>query len=131
MQILEEVTVVLMRSSDDQPLLSAEYQEELQKVRSSLRGQGIEASAPFIVMDSPMGGGGYIGEFIIPLAQAIGPTLGVILVAWLQGRSGRKVRVKIGDVEAEGRTFEEVEGLLQKAKKFQDEKSSDGEGRSP
>ncbi|SDN00205.1 hypothetical protein SAMN05216360_10531 [Methylobacterium phyllostachyos] len=58
-------------------------------------------------------------EYIIPLAQAVGPTLGVILVAWLQGRAGRKVRLKVGDVEAEARTADEVERLLNKAAEMQ------------
>lgn len=59
-----------------------------------------------------------LGEFLIPVAQVAIPALGVVLVAWLQGRAGRKVRIKIGDVEAEARTAEEVETLLQRAQEF-------------
>ncbi|MGC2221827.1 MAG: nucleotide-binding protein [Methylocella sp.] len=45
---------------------------------------------------------------------------------WFQARHGRKVRLKIGDVEAEARTAEEVESLLQLAKQFQADNSPDG-----
>jgi hypothetical protein len=39
--------------------------------------------------------------------------------AVLQARYGRKVRIKIGDVEAEGRNVEEIEALLKLAHDFQ------------
>ena len=69
----------------------------------------------------------FVGEFIVPLAQVVG-TLGVggILVAWLQGRAGRKVRLKVGDIEAEARTAEEVEKLLLLAKQFRQDQSPKG-----
>ena len=39
---------------------------------------------------------------------------------WVTAHYGRKVRLKIGDVEAEGRTVEEIEGLLKQASDFQE-----------
>jgi hypothetical protein len=45
---------------------------------------------------------------------------------WIHARSGRKVRLTIGDVEAEARTPEEVESLLRIAKQFQADNSQDG-----
>lgn len=66
----------------------------------------IEAEAPFMVMVSVGGGGGYIGELIIPFSHIVAPVVGVIIGAWLQSRSGRKVRVKIGDNEIEATTKE-------------------------
>ena len=49
---------------------------------------------------------------IAPLAGAVG--------AWIQARYGRKARIKIGEIEAEARTIEEVEELLKIAAEFQD-----------
>ncbi|MEJ0044474.1 MAG: hypothetical protein WDM81_20635 [Rhizomicrobium sp.] len=47
--------------------------------------------------------------------------IGLIVGAWLTARSGRKVRVKIGDVELEAGTAEEVERLLSKVEQFRRE----------
>ncbi|MFL9936924.1 hypothetical protein P0D88_50130 [Paraburkholderia sp. RL18-103-BIB-C] len=38
--------------------------------------------------------------------------------AWITARYGRKVRLKIGDVEVEARSIEEVDQLLQRARAF-------------
>jgi len=72
-----------------------------------------------------------LGKFIIPLTQTLGPPFFTLLGAWLTARYGRSVRLKIGDVEAQARTVEEVEKLLDSAKKFQQEKNSaDDNGNS-
>ncbi|MBI2715771.1 MAG: hypothetical protein HYX37_15170 [Rhizobiales bacterium] len=101
-----EVKISLVRSSDDPPLFAAESQAELRSVRSAFRDKGIEAAAPFMTMDAVDASGGYIGEFIIPLAQIVGPVIAGIVGAWLQARSGRKVRVKVKDIEIEATTKE-------------------------
>lgn len=49
-----------------------------------------------------------------------------LLGAWLQAKFGRKVRLKIGDVEVEGRSTKEVEDLLERAKAFQAEVRGNG-----
>jgi len=54
-------------------------------------------------------------EFLVPLAQPIGPTLGVVIVAWIQSRPGRKARLRVGDIEVEARTEEDVDELLERA----------------
>lgn len=46
----------------------------------------------------------------VPLATAVG--------AWLHARYGRKVRIKIGDIEVEAQTGKEVEQLLERAQDF-------------
>lgn len=61
------------------------------------------------------------GDFT--LIVTAGPPLitgaAAIIGGWLQARYGRKVKFKIGDVEAEARTLEEVENLLAKAQEMQ------------
>jgi L-alanine-DL-glutamate epimerase-like enolase superfamily enzyme len=47
-------------------------------------------------------------------------------VAWLQGRSGRKVRLKVGDTEAEARTVGELREMLSMAQDLK-KKSSEKE----
>lgn len=55
------------------------------------------------------------GAFVLPLAQVVGPIASAALVAWFQGKAGRKVRIKVGDIEVEARTKEEATLLLQRA----------------
>jgi hypothetical protein len=46
------------------------------------------------------------------------PGLTALAGAWLQARFGRKVRIKIGDIEAEASSLEEVRELLEQSKKY-------------
>jgi hypothetical protein len=123
---MKQIEVALRRAPDDPPVNDPKFQEGLREFSKSLRTAGVTYSQRAMAFDSVDALGYPLPEFLVTLSQAIGPTLGVILVAWLQGRSGRKVRVKIGDVEAEARTVEEVEGLLQKIKQFQDDEPPHG-----
>jgi hypothetical protein len=66
-------------------------------------------------MDSVDAVGGFTGEFVA-LVKTLGPPGIAALGGWVAGRSGRKVRLKIGDVEAEAGTREEVEKLLAMAR---------------
>jgi hypothetical protein len=63
--------------------------------------------------------GEFLMQYALPLAQVVGPVIGGAAVAWLQGRAGRKLRLKVGDVEVEARTVEEIEQLLQRAQALQ------------
>jgi hypothetical protein len=46
------------------------------------------------------------------------PAATALVGAWLQARFGRKVRIKVGDVEVEAATLQEVEHLLEQAKAY-------------
>jgi hypothetical protein len=51
-----------------------------------------------------------------------------VLVAWLQGRAGRKVRLKFGDIEVEGRTSEDLKRLLELIDEHKAKPSSAADG---
>jgi hypothetical protein len=55
----------------------------------------------------------------IAMAKVAGPPLFTVLGIWLQSRYGRKVRLKVGDIEAEARTIQEVEQLIARAQDIQ------------
>lgn len=67
-------------------------------------------------------------DYVVPMVQVIVPALGGVLVGWLQGRAGRKVRVKLGDAEAEARTIEDVERLLKLVADYKAKTVSDTTG---
>ena len=123
-----KVEISLKRAPDDARVNDPKFQEELTEFSKSLRAAGISYSQHGIAFDAVSAVGYALPEFVVAL-KVIGPTLGVIFVAWLQGRSGRKIRLKIGEVEVEARTAEEVENLLEKAKQFQQEYPSNADDR--
>jgi hypothetical protein len=116
-----EAKIRLVQSTDDPPLFSSEAQTELRGVRDAFRAEGIDASAPFMVMDSPGAGGGYIGEFIISLAQIGAPAVAGIVGAWIHSKFGRKVRVEFygnGAIKkVETQTPEQISSLIELARR--------------
>lgn len=116
-----EIKIRLVQASDDPSLFSPEAQAEIQGVRNAFGNEGIDAAAPFMVMDSPGGGGGYVGEFIIPLVQFGAPAIAVIVGAWLRGRFGRKVRVEFYADEqlkrVDAQTTEQVTSVIEAARR--------------
>jgi hypothetical protein len=115
----EKLTITLMPAEDDQPLYSPAYQHELKDLSIAFEAQGVKIS--YVVeleesagpSQSPL-----LGTYMIDLAKAAGLMIGPIVGAWLQARYGRKARLKIGDIEAEARTPEEVEKLIARASRF-------------
>jgi hypothetical protein len=63
--------------------------------------------------------------------KALGPPvisgLAGYAAAWVQARNGRKVRIRIGEIEAEARSISEIETLLKKAAEFQDRDRPSGD----
>lgn len=58
------------------------------------------------------------GEFVLPLANIAGPIIGVAVGTWITGRAGRKIKLKIGDVELEANSLAEIDQLLKTAAEF-------------
>jgi hypothetical protein len=61
-------------------------------------------------------------QYVLPVAQAvISPVVAAGVTAWLQGRANRKIRLKVGDLEVEAHTIEQVDQLLQRARELRRE----------
>lgn len=114
-----ELKLTLIPAPDDPSLKAPEYQAGLRQFKQSLNSQGVEVIAVEIHEFSAIGFSGAAGEYSIKLAAIVGPVLGTAIGAWLHARYGRKVRLKIGEVEAEAQTVEEVEKLLDRAQEIQ------------
>jgi hypothetical protein len=112
--------LVLVPSPDDEPVFSAEYQKILSDFYGALKLEGVEASARMRAFDAAGAVSGLTGEFILTitaLASVVTP-IATLTGAWLHARLGRKVRLKIGDVEAEAQTVEDVKRLLDQAEQL-------------
>jgi hypothetical protein len=62
-----------------------------------------------VTPDGAAGPPAEVGEYIITPVPILGPAFGTVLGAWLQARHGRKLRVKLDDIEIEAQTPEQVE----------------------
>jgi hypothetical protein len=110
-----KIAIWLDRSPDDAETFTKDHQAELREVLDPiLRDKGLEVEAPALAVDSADAVGGYTGELIIALASI--QAIARVLVAWLQRKPGRKVRVeyhpsgKVKTVEA--KTEEQVLSIV-------------------
>ena len=117
MASFDEIKIVLRPSPEEPQLFSRETQDNMNAVLSAFYDAGIKTRATGMAFDSIDAVGGFTGEFIA-LATTLGGTVVGALGTWLASRNGRKVRLKIGDVEAEAKTQEEVEKLLALARNY-------------
>ena|SRR6267154_5904402 len=106
-----EMTFTLKRSPDDAPQFSQEHQASIAAVFAAFRNEGLDIRATAFAMDAVDSAGGATGDFLA-LAKALGPPIVAALTGWLAGRSGRKVRVKVGDIEAEAHSVKELDKIL-------------------
>lgn len=93
-------------------------------IRSQLevmaRPLGIAVETAPQAMSRDAGLGAALLAYVLPVMTAVSPILNIELTLWLQGRSGRKVRLRFGEVEAEASTIAELDELLSRAKAYQD-----------
>ena len=87
-------------------------------VQSEIASLGIKIKS--VTIESSLGAvtGGTDWTLLIEQGQIALPALAGILGAWLHARYGRRVRLKIGDIEAGAQTTEEVESFSTKRTKF-------------
>jgi hypothetical protein len=107
--------VVLVRAPNDQPSSSADYQAELKAFHERLRSAGVSVSPapPKMAFDSAHPPDpSTLTDFLVTLAPQVVPVFTAIAGAWAQARFGQKVRLKVGDIEAEASTAEELERLI-------------------
>jgi hypothetical protein len=126
------IEIELLRAPDDTCVNEPEFQNELREFSRSLHAAGAIFSQRAMAFDSVEALGYPLAEFVIKtLAPAVIPAAAAVCGAWVQARYGRRVRLKIGDVEAEGRTTAEVEDLLKQAASFRIETLSRDSPKEP
>jgi hypothetical protein len=113
----------LVPSAADAPEFSDKHQQGVKSVSDALEREGVYVTAYFDMKASAGMSAGLSGLLGIVLPAAM-PVVGTIVGAWLTTRNGRKVRVKVGDIEVEAGTPEEVERLLEQALKIKERTDS-------
>lgn len=113
------IELTLLPARRDPPVGSSAYQAELGRFEQSLIHNIDAVEVSSAIVPAWLVPASWIlptmnlqGDFIIKLLACFGPALGTVIGAWLHARYGRKVRLKIGEIEAEAQTVEEVERLL-------------------
>jgi hypothetical protein len=106
-----DLEITLLPAPDDPYHLTPTYQQELRAFAQTIRGEGLPiVGKPAL---AKMAGGPFLsGEFLLKLTEKIGPPLIAGIAGWLHVRSGRKVPLKVGDIEVEAPTMKEVEKLV-------------------
>lgn len=119
----QEIRVWLMRGPDDPPLRSQEYQQQLRAFLESAESQDLKVSFGIELIEAaadPTGASPTIYSGLFTLAGTAG-SLGTFalgaFVTWLKGHNGRKVKLKVGNIQMEARTVDEIEKLLKLAMK--------------
>ena len=115
-----ELRLSLIPAPEDPTVYNANYQKELREFKQSLQGQGLLVDFGRQLLGSWEGGFFLLGDFLVKFLEKLGPLgLAGIAGAWIQAKNGRKVRLKVGDLEAEAQSVEEVERLLVRAQEIQ------------
>ncbi|MBT2793505.1 hypothetical protein [Paraburkholderia strydomiana] len=119
------VRLTLVRAENDEAAFSPNYQTELRQFYQLARAGDTPITAIAFTTNSTGAAGDLVGEFVMPLVDGMSRTFGAAAVAWLQGRAGRKLRLKVGDIEVEARNLEEIEQMLQSAQALQTSQNGD------
>jgi hypothetical protein len=116
----EQIAIKLQRAPEDPAENDPKFQEELSEFSKSLRTAGVTFAQRGRAFDAIDAHGYALAEYTIKqLAPVVVPAVTGAIGIWLQARYGRKVRIKIGPVEAEARTIDEIDKLLKRAADFQ------------
>jgi hypothetical protein len=115
-----DVYITLVPSSDEGDIKAPLLQSDMVEFENGLRAASIECS-PVVGFQKSTGTEPWlIGQFVfnvLPYFSGVLPLLGI----WVQARYGRKVRIKVGDIEVEATSVDEVRKLLKAAKLMRDD----------
>ena len=115
-----ELQISMIPSPEDPPWRSDDYQSELRRLGLALREDGLEIQE---VGSHPVRSGETApisGEWKVKLGATLEPILKAPVGSWLQARRGRTARLRIGEIEADVRTVEELARVIKIAKCYQE-----------
>jgi len=117
-----DINLVLVPAIDDPPLRGDLCQSEIRAFVDLLRRSGVELSGTGPELRgvwSPEPVGAILSaDFAIKFAATIVPPLITGIAGWLHGRNGRRVHLRVKDVEVDAPSIAEVERLLAHAQRL-------------
>lgn len=116
-----DLSISFTASPDDPEYRDPAYQAELYAIEKALKGDGLRVQSAANFQKSGTGGTWLTGDFVIYLKN-VGPYIPPIIVAWITARTGRKVRIKVGDTEIEAANVEQIKTLLETVEKLKSPK---------
>ena len=115
-----ELQISMIPSPDDPPWRDPGYQSELRNLGQTLKADGLVihevGSHPVHPGESPQ----VSGEWRVELGTTLEPALRAPVGTWLRARQGRTAKLRIGEIEADIRTAEELARVLKIAKCYQE-----------
>ena len=109
----EDFELALLSAPDEADPKGASYQAELRQAEQEIRSLGYNPAVGSGIQKGAEFGSWLLGTFIFHAAavSVAGRPLIPVLVEWVKGRAGRRVRLKKGDTEIEASTVKEIEKL--------------------
>lgn len=126
--------IIRLFSGQGEVLESPAYQKALHDLEDSLRANDLKASFQLDRLYAGAGESAAILSGAILILGAISPAVRSCVVEWIKARSGRKVRLEIGQngrVRAEAQTVEQVEKLFGTAQKYQNSSAKSAQRKKP
>lgn len=115
-----ELQISMIPSPEDPPWRSDDYQSELRNLGLALKADGLEIHEVGSHSVRSKGSLPISGEWKVEMGAALEPILKAPVGSWLQGRRGRTARLRIGEIEADVRTVEELVRVIKIAKCYQE-----------
>jgi hypothetical protein len=120
----KELELTLIPSPEDQSLDDEDYQKDLRAFDDALRAHVLSPSSRVLLIESTGNDiSPHLGVFAVGLKEAL-PVIGSVLTGWFAGRFGRKIRVKVGDIEVEANTVAEAEKLIAAVEKLREKNAA-------
>lgn len=107
-----DLHLTLLPSNSDGRLFSRQRQQAITRFYVESRAYGSRINPAGFVLDSAGLQGGFSGEFGVSLGLLAGPALGAAAHAWLNGRAGRRIGLRIFETDIEARDQEEFDRFL-------------------
>ena len=121
-----EIKMELVRSPDDPKRNDPLYVSEVMATAQRLMNSGIRFSQRGMAFDAVAGGGFPLADFTLQVIQATAPALAAVLTAWIARKPGRKVKMKVGSIELEANSAEEIKNLIKSAMELKGKPKKDG-----
>jgi hypothetical protein len=109
----DKIRFILKRSPEDEEEFSREHQAKMGNVFTAFYNEGIMIEATAFAMDAADVVGGATSEFLA-FAKTLGPATIGALGVWLAGRNGRKVKIKVGEIEVEANSLKQLDEVMER-----------------